>query len=369
MTEIVTTSVVPAVRIHGFGILTPAGTGIEPLSELVSSSGDPQVGESATPDLYPPIGVRTVPDFEPREHLGRKGIGSLDRTTTLALVAAKFALDTIGGAVPEGFVGGMVVGTTTGSLPAMFEYCRDTIVEDRPYLVNPIKFPNTIMNSAAGQTAIRWGLEGVNATVAGGRVAAFQALRYAANSLRQDRADVMLVGAAEEASAYRAWTQPVEDRDTPGFAIGEAAAMFVASLPGHADIDLPVLGDVLAVRVRSAASDESVADDLARCIAEVLAEAQLPVDAVHLHTPGLTDESTHAAAERAAVAASAGGAVETIAIDRFVGMCGAAHGAIQLAVTLDRLAQAPAGAVGLLTGVTTDGLVAAALVRLVSDQQ
>src|SRR5207248_2320963 len=59
---------------------------------------------------------------------------------------------------------GVVLGTTVGSLRSMSDYTRETLIEERPYLVSPALFPNTVMNCAAGQSAIRHGLAGINAT-------------------------------------------------------------------------------------------------------------------------------------------------------------------------------------------------------------
>jgi 3-oxoacyl-(acyl-carrier-protein) synthase len=61
-------------------------------------------------------------------------------------------------------------------------------------------FPNTVINSAAGQAAIKFKLGGVNSTICGGGAAGLYALHYAAEFLRLGRARILLAGGAEELS-------------------------------------------------------------------------------------------------------------------------------------------------------------------------
>ncbi|MEE3922501.1 hypothetical protein V2I01_41795 [Micromonospora sp. BRA006-A] len=66
---------------------------------------------------------------------------------------------------------GIVTGTTAGSVKSSVDYAAETFTQQPPYLVNPALFPNTVMNCAAGQSAIWYKLHGPNATVAGGPLA------------------------------------------------------------------------------------------------------------------------------------------------------------------------------------------------------
>ena len=115
--------------------------------------------------------MRTVAPFDRAALLGRKGTRNLDRLTQLGLLAADQAIAAMPGSGLAG-VGldrtGVVVGTTTGSITAATDVGRDTLVNEKPYMVNPATFPNTVMNACSGQIAIRHGLLGVNAAVSGG---------------------------------------------------------------------------------------------------------------------------------------------------------------------------------------------------------
>jgi 3-oxoacyl-(acyl-carrier-protein) synthase len=59
-------------------------------------------------------------------------------------------------------------------------------------------FANSVINAAAGQTAIWHGLDGVNSTIAGGVTAGLSALAYATDLIAAGRAEVLLAGGADE---------------------------------------------------------------------------------------------------------------------------------------------------------------------------
>jgi 3-oxoacyl-[acyl-carrier-protein] synthase II len=71
-------------------------------------------------------------------------------------------------------------------------------VTDGPTYVNPMEFPNTVINSPAGQAAIKYKLRGVNSTISAGLVSGLYAIHYAAEFLRFGRATALLAGGVEE---------------------------------------------------------------------------------------------------------------------------------------------------------------------------
>ena len=101
---------------------------------------------------YPSNPNELIEDFDVRKTLGRKGTSTLDRVTSLALACCEASLEQTG--LPEHEQNtdrfGVVAGTTNASLKSVTDYSRTTLTETRPYLVNPILFPNTVMNCAAG---------------------------------------------------------------------------------------------------------------------------------------------------------------------------------------------------------------------------
>ncbi len=140
-----------------------------------------------------------ISNFQPEKYLGPKGLRNLDRTTLLALVAAKLAIDDAKLEITDENRNdiGVVLGSTMGSVHSISEFDKEGLREG-PRFVNPAKFPNTVINSPASQVAIRFGLRGLNATISTGFTASLDAIGYALDMLRFGRAKVLLVGGVEE---------------------------------------------------------------------------------------------------------------------------------------------------------------------------
>ena len=98
----------------------------------------------------------------------------------------------------------LVLGSCNGSLASIAAMTRDTYVQDPPYHVSAMEFPNTVMNSPAGNCAIWHNLKGLNTTVSGGYLWGLSALQYAVEKIQLDYAKLLLVGAVEEHGDYSA---------------------------------------------------------------------------------------------------------------------------------------------------------------------
>jgi 3-oxoacyl-[acyl-carrier-protein] synthase II len=194
--------------ITGWSVVSSLGTEVE---DFATALQEGRSGEVDTEDMFdvalPGDRAFMMREFSVREELGRKGTSSMDRTTAIAICATTRALADSEVVIEDSNSGrvGLVVGTSTGSIRSTAEYSRETLVNARAYLVNPSLFPNTVMNCAAGRSAIWHGLKGVNATVAGGQISSLQALRYAHNVLRTRAADTIVVAGVEEMSPQSAW--------------------------------------------------------------------------------------------------------------------------------------------------------------------
>jgi len=180
-----------------------------------------------------------VRDFNPQTWLGNKGIRVLDRTARLLCVAARMALATVPRLAELQDAGdevntGLVCGTMFGSLHSIASFDWSGL-EDGVNLVNPMDFPNTVINSAAGQAAIKFRLGGINSTICAAQASGLYAIQYAAEFLRLHRADLLLAGGAEELSteAYlgfckNGWLSnqavPFSQQST-GMMLGEGAVM------------------------------------------------------------------------------------------------------------------------------------------------
>ena len=138
-------------------------------------------------------------DFVPESYLGKVNLRPIDRTARLAIVAAHLAFEASGWTKErraERDVG-LVLGTMFGSVHTISAFDRRALVAGPKY-AKPFEFANSVINAAAGQTAIWHDLRGINSTVAGGTTAGLQALAYAAEVIRTGRSDAVLAGGAEE---------------------------------------------------------------------------------------------------------------------------------------------------------------------------
>jgi 3-oxoacyl-[acyl-carrier-protein] synthase II len=140
-----------------------------------------------------------VPDFDPVSFLGKKGLRDLDRSTRLICSAAKLALEDSNLVITEEntHAMGVSIGTTFGSLHSISQFDRTGLIEG-PRSVNPSHFPNTVINSPASQVSIRFKIKGFNTTISTGFCAGLDAVSYAADFIRLNRADVVLAGGVEE---------------------------------------------------------------------------------------------------------------------------------------------------------------------------
>ena len=187
--------------VTGTGLITAAGAGIEEF-EAGLFRAVPTVTASSVIEIGDEVAmVCEVPDFKPQTWLGPKGIRVLDRSARLLAVAAQLALNSVGRESrddEEGDPGmGLVCGTIFGSVHSIASFDWSGL-EDGVKYVNPMSFPNTVINSPAGQAAIRHKLRGINSTISSGLASSLIALQYAADALRFGRASMLLAGGVEE---------------------------------------------------------------------------------------------------------------------------------------------------------------------------
>jgi 3-oxoacyl-[acyl-carrier-protein] synthase II len=186
--------------VTGLGVLSPVGTGRNAFWEslIQGRTGIRPVTLFDTASFNVHVAGEII-DFDPVALLGKKGLRTLDRSTRLISSAAKLALDDAKLEVTSNNTGsmGISVGTTFGSLHSIAQFDRVGLIEG-PRYVNPSLFPNTVINSPASQVSIRLGIKGFNTTVSTGFCAGLDAISYACDFIRLNRADVVLAGSVEE---------------------------------------------------------------------------------------------------------------------------------------------------------------------------
>ena len=168
-------------------------------------AGDPAYGPSTSLVEQAAEGVElrthsaAEVSFDPRGRFPGRNIRPVDRTGQLALIAAENALESSGWNqdLRRDHLVGLALGTLFGSVQTISVFDRRGL-EAGPKYVKPLDFANSVINAAAGQTAIWHDLRGTNSTVAGGAPASLQAIGQARDLLRAGRVDAMLAGGAEE---------------------------------------------------------------------------------------------------------------------------------------------------------------------------
>lgn len=360
--------------ITGWSALTSAGVGVDDLRkklDRIELADLPLDEGNDIADLYaepmPAATGHALPDFSAREHLGRKGTSSYDRVTGLAVVCGKEALAESGLVVDDESRArvGVVLGTSLGSFKSTSDFTAETLTQDKPYLVNPMLFPNTVMNGAAGQMAIRFGLRGPNVTIAGGALAMLNALRYADNALARGYADVFLAGAVEELTPHRAWAAQLTGKTDTAWA-GEAAGFFVLArqpVPRYAGARRSA--EILSVATGfGPGGDDAAERALAGCVARAVRRAAVDPAKVAAVFTGETDARDQR--EYGPVQRALGRRPARVMVKRLLGECDAASGALSLAVLLAADDDLVNG-LSLLTARGADGAVGAAIVRRCAD--
>lgn len=198
----------------------------------------------STAGLGCPLGGE-IPSFDAQKYLGRRNLRPLDRTSRLVTSAAQLALNNGGWSesMRNNEEVGLVLGTMFCSVHTISEFDRRAL-EAGPAYASPMDFSNTVINAAAGQTAIMHNLRGINSTISTGTTSGLQAIAYATDIIRSGRARAILAGGADELcfesfygfdragllcrSDQREGDFPIPfDKRRNGFALGEGAALLM----------------------------------------------------------------------------------------------------------------------------------------------
>ncbi|WP_424187023.1 beta-ketoacyl synthase N-terminal-like domain-containing protein [Actinokineospora sp. G85] len=306
-----------------------------------------------------------VPGFDIKKVLGPKGTRKMDRVT--ALVVSTVGELLADGGISTGEDTALVLGSTMGSAKSIMDFTEDVLVRERPYMVDPAKMPNSVMNCAAGACAIWHGLKGPNTTLAGGQAAGLLALDYARRLLAHDRAAKVLVGAAEEYSAERAWMDRHSwQAETPDRVLGEGCAVLLVEAVdevGRPGARTP-LAEVLATESRVYLEGDPGRVLLA-CVRSALDRAGVPADEVWAAVPSSVGDRGRLESD-AVRALFADEVLARVPTGEALGDTGAASAALRIATVLSVAERSPeaAGQVAVVTSVDRYGTVACSVLRL-----
>lgn len=299
-----------------------------------------------------------IQDFKPADYLGSKGLRNLDRTTLLALVAAKLAIDDAALDLEHDQHDLGVVLGSSGSIHSVSEFDKDGL-RGGYHDVNPSHFPNTVINSPASHVGIRFGLKGLNTTISTGFTASFDALGYAMHMLTLQRAQALLVGGVEElcieiflgfykngllattSDGAQPFYQP-HHKDHSGALLGEGAALFVLETLSHAqkrgaNIYAEVIGYGSSFNPDAMYKYDSTAKGTVRSIQEALSDADIPVNRIEHISSSANSCKACDEMEDSAFQQVFGSALENISVTRikqFLGESLSAGGALQFASSI-----------------------------------
>lgn len=304
-----------------------------------------------------------VKGFDARKYLGGRNLRPLDRTSRLVASAAQLALDD-SGCTPEMRAEhelGLVLGTMFCSVHTISEFDRRAL-EAGPSYASPMDFSNTVINAAAGQTAIMHNLRGVNTTISTGVTSGLQAIAYAADLIRCGRERALLAGGAEELcfesfygfdragllcrSDSHAGHFPIPfDARRNGMALGEGAALLMledaeSARERGARVLAEVSGTGCAYDCSRGRDEDKSAEAIARSIRLALFDAEMlayQVECLSASANGSPGGDRHEARAVAKIFGSHAQSMHVTAVKSMLGETLGASGALQAVSMLETM--------------------------------
>ncbi len=191
----------PRVVITGMGAISPVGIGIDAFwdSCVAGRSGIERLQAFDPSDLTCQI-AGEVRDFEPTDHMARKGARRMARFSQFAVAAASQAFEDADldlGAEDRTRIG-VVLGNGIGGLPNI--QAGVLHMQERGAMrLDPLLIPRVLPNMAASNVSMQFGLLGYNSTIVTACAAGTQAIGEAAELIRRGAADVVVSGGTEAA--------------------------------------------------------------------------------------------------------------------------------------------------------------------------
>lgn len=189
--------------VTGIGAVCSVAIGREELWESLSlgASGVDETPAHLQVDGRPEFAAPAM-DFQVEDYL-RSEKNYLDRHSELGFVATKLALDDAELTLPceRADCVGLALGTCWGNPDTMTTFYAK-VLEKEPKFAPPILFPHAYPNTTTSLLSIEYEIKGPNANFTSGMTAGADALVWAVECLRRDRAEVMLVAGIDALSQF-----------------------------------------------------------------------------------------------------------------------------------------------------------------------
>jgi 3-oxoacyl-[acyl-carrier-protein] synthase II len=236
------------VAVTGIGLVSPVGIGNAANWEALLA-GKNGIGPITRFDASPFTSriAGEVKGFDPSLYIEKKEVKKMDTFIHYAMGAAHFAMEDSGLPVTDANREriAVVVGSGIGGLPIIEETQRRFVQTGNPKVISPFFITALIVNEAAGNISIKYGLKGPNLSTVTACTTGAHAVGEAYRKIQYGDADAAIAGGTESVitplavggfAVMRALStrndQPERasrpwDRDRDGFVIGEGAGLVV----------------------------------------------------------------------------------------------------------------------------------------------
>ncbi len=289
----------------GVGLVSPLGVGTRATWDglLAGNSGIGPITHFDASEFTTRI-AGEVKGFDPALFIEKKEIKKTDAFIQYALGATHFAIEDAGLTIDDGNATrvGVIIGSGIGGLP-LIEAMHDVLRERGPSRISPFFIPGLIVNMAAGQVSIKYGIKGPSSAPCTACTTGLHAVGDAFRLIQLGKADVMIAGGTEGVitplalggfAAMRALStrndEPTKasrpwDRDRDGFVMGEGAGIVVleeleVARRRGASIYAEVVGYGMSSDGYHISAPHPEGDGAARVMVEALADAELPAESV-----------------------------------------------------------------------------------------
>ena len=239
------------VVITGLGALSPLGANVPSTwsALLAGKSGVQRLPEDWAPDIPAQIAAPVATD--PSELMDRVELRKLDRSEAFALIASREAWNDAGSPDVDSTRLGVVIASGIGGVLTLLG-AYDILKEKGARLVSPHTVPMLMPNGPAAHVGIEIGARAGVHTPVSACASGAEAVGYAFEMIRNDRADIVVAGGTEAAihplpmagfanmkalstrNDDPARASRPYDRDRDGFVLGEGAGILVLESLEHA---------------------------------------------------------------------------------------------------------------------------------------
>ena len=190
------------VVVTGLGIVSPVGSSVAKAWDGIVN-GRSGIGPITRLDVsaFPARIGGEVKDFSAEEYMGPKDVRKFDPFVPFGFASAVQAIRDSGFEVTEANAAriGVAIGAGIGGLSTIEENTEKWLESRTPRRISPFFIPGSIINAAAGQVSIQYGLRGPNLALVTACTTSTHSIGIAGRLIQYGDADIMVAGGAEMA--------------------------------------------------------------------------------------------------------------------------------------------------------------------------